>query len=167
MNVLTRPLRPGWHETNKPAASIKTDEFEQYVRAVHFPRDSYDLLLKINDIGAGADNFFPGVKPPDFKYVSKKDGFEFFVEAKFRSRFQDQITEWAKLFEARRYQELNPATPEFIAIGVGGRPAAPERVYLVPARDLKFVTQYPSVMQKYELYPGRAVDEKLLRRILE
>jgi hypothetical protein len=73
----------------------------------------------------------------------------------------------AKLFEARRYQELNPATPEFIAIGVGGRPAAPERVYLVPARDLKFVTQYPSVMQKYELYPGHAVDEKLLRRILE
>jgi len=154
MNVLTRTLKPDWDEANKPVSNIAGDEFEQYVRAVLFPRESYDLLLKTNNFRNNKDDYSLSIKLPDFKYVSKKDGIEFYIEEKFRARFQDQILEWNKFFELKRYQDINTVTPVIIAIGLGGRPSAPERVFLVPARHLKFVKQYPSMMRKYELSPG-------------
>ena len=167
MNVLTRSLKAAWEEATKPAGYVKGDEFEQYVRITLFPRDLYDLLEKTHDYRDNRDDFIESSKFPDYKLRLKSNGFEFFVEAKFRARFQDQILEWGKFFQLKRYQEIDSITPVFIAVGLSGRPSMPEQVFLMPVRHIKFVKLYPGFMQKYEVEPNQPVNEKILKRILE
>lgn len=167
MNVLTRTLKAAWEEANKPVSYVKGEEFEHYVRDVLFPVDIYLMLDKTHDYRDNIDDFIESTKLPDFKFGSRTLGLEFFVEAKFRSRFQDQVLEWCKFFQLRRYQELDNTTPVLIAVGLGGRPSAPERVFLMPVKHIKFVKLYPGFLQKYEIKPGRTISESFLKRILE
>jgi hypothetical protein len=167
MNVLTRTLKAAWDEANKPVTYVKGDEFEQYVRDVLFPREAYVLLDKTHDYSDNRDDYIEHTKLPDFKFEAVMLGREFFVEAKFRSRFQDQVLEWCKFFQLKRYQELDNVTPVLIAAGVGGRPSAPERVFLMPVKHIKFVKLYPGFLQKYEIRPDRCISESTLKRILE
>jgi hypothetical protein len=167
MNVLTRTLKAAWEEANKPVSYVIGDEFEQYVRDIIFPRDAYTLLDKTHDYRDNRDDYIEHTKLPDFKFESTALRREFFVEAKFRSRFQDQVLEWCKFFQLKRYQELDNVTPVLIVAGLGGRPSAPERVFLMPVKHIKFVRLYPGFLQKYEIRPDRCVSESTLKRILE
>jgi hypothetical protein len=167
MNVLTRTLKAAWEEANKPISYVKGDEFEQYVRDDLFPGELYSLLEKTHDYRDNRDDFIQSTTLPDFKFDAKHLGLEFYVEAKFRSRFQDQILEWCKFFQLKRYQELDNITPVLICIGLGGRPSAPERAFLMPVKHIKFVKLYPGFLQKYEIRPDRPVSEQALKRILE
>lgn len=167
MNVLTRSLRTAWDEANKPLIYVKADEFENHVRATLFPCESFDILEKARDFSDNRENRAAFSVYPDIKFRSKISGFEFFVEAKFRARFQNQILEWSKFFELKNYQQLDNLTPVLIAVGLGGRPSMPERVFLMPVKHIKFVKLYPGFMQKYEVDPSRPVTESLIKRILE
>ena len=167
MNILAGALKTSWGESNPTVITARGDEFEQFVKTKLFPRDSYDILYKTPEYGDRRDRYFTPVNQPDCKYVSKNEGFEFFVEPRFRAGFQNQILEWGKFFDLNRCREMDMVLPVLIAIGLGGRPAAPERVFLVPARFAKFVKQYPSLMQKYEVEPGQSVSEAFLKRILD
>ena len=166
MNVLTRTLKTAWEEVNQPFNLAGGDDFRSYVREVLFPQKDYEPVDKtISYMGEGeGPQDWTGL--PDFKFFSKVSGLEFFVEAKFRSHFQDQILEWCKFFQLKRYQELDNLAPVLIAIGVGGRASAPERLFLLPVKHIKFVKLYPGFMQKYELHPG-PVSAGHLKRILE
>ncbi len=166
MNVLAGAVRTSWGEGNKAVSHVRGDDFEQYVKTELFPRESYDILYKTRDYRGNGNDYFTPSRQPDCKYVSKNEGLEFFVETKFRAKFQDQILEWCKFFELKHYQEIDLVIPVLIAIGLGGRPSTPERVFLVPVKHVKFVKLYPSLMQKYEVEPDRPVSERTLKRIL-
>lgn len=166
MNVLVRTLKAAWEEANKPAGFVKGDEFEQYVRTMLFPQKSYELLSKTHDYKDNKADFIKSSKQPDFKFKSVKLGTEFFVEAKYRSGFQDQVLEWGKYFQLKRYQAIDVVTPVLIVIGLGGRPTAPEKVFLIPVKHIKFVRLYPGFLEKYRVAPGDSISEKLLKRIL-
>jgi hypothetical protein len=103
---------------------------------------------------------------PDYKFRSKGEGVEFFIEAKFRTRFSAGVLEWCKHFQLKRYQEIDIVVPVLVAIGLGGRPAAPEKVFLVPIQHIKFVKLFPSFLQRYEVQPGQPITESHLKRIL-
>ncbi len=163
MIVLTKTSKNPRLESLESFNHVRTDHFEAYVRATLLPREEYNLFFRNSAVNK---NRFSPAREPEYKYVSKT-GIEFFVETRFRTRFQDQILEWGKFFELKQYQDVDQVTPVIIAIGLGGQPAAPERVFMVPVRHVKFVKNYPSLLQKYEVEPGQCVSEQFLMRILE
>jgi hypothetical protein len=167
MNVLTRTLKTVWEEANKPILDISHDEFEQHVKFVLFPSETYDQLQRAYDLPDDHEELLQSLQLPDMKFRARTLGLDFFLETQFRSRFQDQIPEWCKFFQLKRYQELDNITPVLICIGLGGRPAMPERVFLIPVKHIKFVKLYPGFLQKYEIRPDRPVSEHALKRILE
>jgi hypothetical protein len=166
MNVLVRALRAAWDEANKPAGFVKGDEFEQYVRATLFPRDSYDLLSKTHDYRDNKADVIKSSRQPDYHFRSNELNIEFFVEAKYRSVLQNQAIEWGKYFQLKRYQKIDNVTPVLIVIGLGGRPSAPEKIFLMPVKHIKFVKLYPGFLEKYRVAPGYSISDKLLKRIL-
>jgi hypothetical protein len=166
MNVLAGALKSSWNGAVNTESCVRGNEFEQYMRITLFPRETYDLFFKTDQTNKNSDGLRVNLKHPDYKFKSKGLGIEFYVEAKFRARFQDQILEWCKFFELRRYQEIDNVTPVVIAIGLGGKPSLPERVFLVPVKHIKFVKLYPSLMQKYEIAPGDSISERFLKGIL-
>jgi hypothetical protein len=167
MNVLTHILKTTWEEANKSIIHTGSDDFEQYVRYTIFPSASYEQLEKACNYCMDSDNFLESLQLPDLKFVSRSLGLEFFIETRFRSRFQDQIPEWCKFFQLKHYQELNNVTPVLICIGLGGRPSAPAQLFLIPVKHIKFVKLYPGILQKYEIPANQPVSEHALRRILE
>lgn len=166
-NVLMKPVKSAWEAAENPGLYGRGDDFEQYIRDTLLPREAYDLLYKTHDFTEELEDYVTYTKQPDYKFRSKAVGIEFFIEAKFRGKFQDQVLEWCKLFQLKRYQELDNILPVLIVAGLGGRAGSPERVFVVPVKHIKFVKLYPGFLQKYEVRPDRGVSEDHLRRILE
>jgi len=166
LNVLTRVLKAVWDEANKPVSYVKGDEFELYVRTTLFTRDSYELLSKTHDYADNKGDFIASSKMPDFQFKTKNSKIEFFVEAKYRSKYQDQALEWCKFFQLKRYQEIDDVTPVLIVIGLGGQSSAPERVYLIPMKHIKFTKLYHSFLQRYEIPPHQPISESYVKRIM-
>jgi hypothetical protein len=167
VNAMAKPAQSAWEASRNPTIFEKGDDFEQYIRYTLLPADAYDLLYKTNDLTESMEDYVTYTKQPDYKFRSKARGIEFFIESKFRARFQDQVLEWCKLFQSKRYQEIDRAAPVVVMAGLGGRPSAPERVFMMPMKHLKFVRLYPGFLQKYEIRPDRSVSEEYLSRILE
>lgn len=167
MNTVITPVRADWDEAGKSTNYFRGDEFEQYIRNTLFPRESFDVLFKTHDYAGNLDEYITYSKLPDYKFRIKSLGADFFIQAKFRAKFQDQVLEWCKLFQQKRWQEIDNVTPVLVVIGVGGRPTAPERVYLVPVRQMKFVKLYPGFLQKYGVLPDRAVSDGILKQLLK
>jgi hypothetical protein len=167
VNILSKSVKSAWEEARNPAFFGRGDDFAQYVRDVLLTRDNYDLLHKTNDLTENLDDYVTYTRQPDYKFRSKTLGIEFFIEANFRGKFHNQVLEWCKLFQLKRYQEIDQITPVVIVAGVGGRASSPERVFLIPVKHIKFVRLYPGFLNKYEIRPDRYVSEDHLRRILE
>jgi hypothetical protein len=159
-------MKAAWDEANKPVGYVKGDEFERYVRTALFPRDTYELLSKTHDYADNKGDYITSSKMPDFEFKSKNSGIEFFVEAKYRSKYQAQALEWCKLYQLKRYQEINNVTPVLVAIGLGGQPAAPESVCLIPMKHIKFTKLYPSFLERYEIRPGQPISESYVKRMM-
>jgi hypothetical protein len=166
MNVLARVMRAAWDEANKPVTYAKGEEFEHYTRERLFPKEAYDLLQKTHSYIDNKGDFIASSKEPDFRFKSKYSCTEFYVEAKFRSKYHDGGLEWCKDFQLKRYQEIDNAVPVLIAIGLGGHPAEPEKVFLIPMKHIKFIKLYPSFLSKYEVPPGHSISANHLKNIL-
>jgi hypothetical protein len=87
MSAINRALKAAWQELKKPASCVKGDEFERYIRTNLFPPVSYALLQKNHDFLTTQDFDIESSKEPDFRFRSQQSSIEFFVEAKYRSRF--------------------------------------------------------------------------------
>ena len=164
MNVTAGALKTRWGEAAKMPDPVKGEKFDRYVRDVLFPQELYELRYDYEDT---RDDYISHSKLPDHKYRSINEGIEFFVETRCRARFQDRILEWCKFFELKHYQEIDNIIPVLIAIGLGGKPSAPERAFLVPVKHIKFVKLYPLLLQKYEIDPGRHISERFLKILLQ
>ena len=162
MSVINRALKAAWKELKKTASYVKGDEFERYIRANLFPPASYVLLHKNHDFFTSQDFDIESSKEPDFKFKSQTNGIEFFVEAKYRSHFFRGKLEWCKTYQLRRYQAINKNTPIFIVIGVGNNSTAPEQVYLIPMKEIKYTVLFQSFLRKYKIPTDQYVPETSL-----
>jgi hypothetical protein len=162
MSAINRALKAAWQELKKPASYVKGDEFERYIRANLFPAVSYVLLHKNHDFYTSQDFDIETSKEPDFRFKSQASGTEFFVEAKYRSQFFRGKLEWCKTYQLRRYQAINKGTPIFIVIGVGKNPLAPEQVYLIPMKEIKYTVLFHSFLRKYKIIVNQCVPEDSL-----
>jgi hypothetical protein len=166
MNVLARVMRGAWREANKQATYVKVDEFERYVREKLFTSEAYDLLNKTRDYVYNDDDYLAYSKALDFRFKCKSNGFEFYVEAKFRPKYHDDGLELCKSFQLKRYQEIDNTVPVLAVIGLGGRSNEPEKVFLVPIKHIRFTKLHPSFLQRYEIHPNHSVSASLLKSIL-
>lgn len=82
------------------------------------------------------------------------------VECKYRSRFSvtkqgDEFIQWASEFNIKNYNAYREKTRNriFIAIGVGGAPSAPGRLFLVPLHALQKTKASENYLNKFERNP--------------
>ena len=167
MGVIDRALKAAWYELTKPASYVKGDEFERFIRNILFPGAHYELLYKTYDYSTSRAFSIESSREPDFRFRTIKSGLEFFIEAKYRSRFYYGKIEWCKPYQLRRYQVINKEIPIFIVIGVEGKPTAPEQVYLLPLRHIKYTVLFRSFLRKYEVPGDRSISDIDLLDITE
>jgi hypothetical protein len=125
------------------ASSIDSYEkgflFEQYIRNLFNP-DGFKLTK-----WRESKRYRPGYLPwdhsfPDLEIMfgdSRK--YKFAVECKWREQFIDGKITWATDSQICTYQifESQCRMPVFIAIGIGGEPSAPEKLFVTPLRNIE------------------------------
>ena len=84
-----------------------------------------------------------------------KRSYRFAVECKWREKFRNGIITWAKSSQICNYQIFQDQVriPVFVAIGVGGEPDNPEKLFLTPLNSILKSSVYESDLVPYERKP--------------
>lgn len=140
------------------------EQFEDYIAKHLFPTELYDLIHRTNTYEQNKERYAEDTLRPDFKFRCKKTLTEFYVEAKYRSRF-DSIgkIEIAHLKQFRRFEALvkGEKTPVFFVIGYGGTSNEPEGVSLIPIQKVEYLTVYKNFLLNYEVGSKAVISESL------
>jgi len=166
MGVFTRVVKAALNEASKPETFVKGDEFEDFVRKHIFPHNDYELLARTHDYTFNKNDFVQSSKDPDFKFMSRRTGNAFFVEAKYRSAYFNGAIEWCKTYQLTRYEAINKTTPVYVVIGVGNLPSSPEQVFLVPVKRIRYMRLFRSFLKEYEIPRNRCVSAEKLFGLL-
>jgi len=150
-------------EFDKPPGHVKGDDFENYVEDYMFYKDKYRLVHRTQDYSANKYRYIENSKDPDFKFKSIKTGKEFFVEAKYRSRFYTDTVEWCTFPQLKRYQKIDRDTTVYLALGIGGDAYTPDHIFFIPLKDIKYTKLYRSFLKKYEVSVDSPIDHRLLK----
>jgi hypothetical protein len=87
-----------------------------------------------------------------FEFSLKEDKCEFSVECKWRKNLYNDGVLIAKDYQLKQYKEFerNNNIPVFIAIGLGSSGAYPERLFILPLKDINNSFIHIDVLSKYE-----------------
>jgi len=132
------------------------EAFEGYVQDVLFQERYYVLIEKTHNHIENAHRYVESSLKPDFKFRPRFGGEPFHVEAKYRSKYYNEV-QWCKPYQLDRYKEINKFTAVYIAIGIGGSPNCPKYVYVIPLSELQYNTFRPSHFGKYRYPTGYSV----------
>ena len=165
MSTIAELLEAIKNVITKPDTFKKGDEFEEYVQKVLFPNSNFILLQQTHDYIANKNRYIESSKEPDFKFRSRIEGKDFFVEAKYRSGFHNGVIDWCKPFQLRRYQIMDNIIPVYIAMGIGGQPKEPYQISLIPMKHIRFCRLYPAFLTKFSVSTGHCITEKELSMI--
>jgi hypothetical protein len=132
----------------------KGEKFENYVNTVLFPESDYVLVHRTNNYDQNKDRFAENTLMPDFKFRCKRTHSEFYVEAKYRSSFNQQekleVMNLAQKDRFLRIQETE-SIPVFIVVGYKGQPENPTNISFFPLNELLYLGLYPSFLRKFNL----------------
>ncbi len=142
----------------------KGEEFEQFVQNNLFPEKDYTLVHRTDSYEQNKNRFAEDTLKPDFKFRCNKTQKEFYVEAKYRSKFKAN-----KRIDVISFQQLNrfkgikneENIPIFIVVGFGGSPSKPKELSLVPIEELKYLELYQSFLRTYT-FRHSIIDSALL-----
>ena len=130
----------------------KGDDFEKFV-VQKFDKKYFRIKEWAGDKyinGVYADT----TPQPDLllQFTLKQVVTEFSVECKWRQNLYKNGIEFAKKAQFERYKsfERTQKHPVFIAIGIGGKAASPEQLYIVPLRDIDDNFISIEKLEKYE-----------------
>jgi len=132
------------------------EAFEDYVQDVLFHDRHFVLIEKTHNHIENAHRYVESSLKPDFKFRSRYGGEAFHVEAKYRSKYYNEM-QWCKPYQLDRYREIDKVTTVYIAIGISGSPGAPKYVYVIPLSQLSYNTFKPSSFGKYRCATGYSV----------
>ena len=90
-----------------PQNFIIGEQFENFIEKNLFPEELYDLVHRTNNYVQNKERYSEDTLRPDFKFRCKKTQQEFYVEAKYRSKF-DSLgkIEITHLKQFRRFEEI-------------------------------------------------------------
>jgi len=117
--------------------------FEEYIRLL-FNQDHFHLKKWRQSGTLPKDTYIHDLCYPDLELIFVgKNQHPFAVECKWRTEFKRGKIDWATRKQITRYEEFEfkRAMPVFIAIGVGGAPANPEKLFVTPLCNLKNYTE--------------------------
>ncbi|MDO9553859.1 hypothetical protein [Rhodonellum sp.] len=90
---------------------------------------------------------------PDIQLSLKLAGkvYPLSVECKWRSEPTSPFVQFASPAQLKRYQEFEDKTgnPVFIALGIGGKPSAPNSLYIIPIQAFQKPVQHLANLAKY------------------
>jgi hypothetical protein len=134
----------------------KGNDFEKYVADL-FDNRYFSIVQWSTDITRKHDKFVESDAGPDLtiRYVPNNELF--YVECKFRSDLYEGKLHWSNPQQLKRYQGFARENrhPFFIAIGFGGDPSDPERMFCIPLDEARYPALYPSVFEKFERNPEK------------
>ena len=117
----------------------KGGEFEEYIKRL-FNQRSFDVIKHRKS--QLLDGFFDeDHRNPDLEMqlvFSRRKKFTFAVECKWRKAFKNGAITWARqenIFIYQNYQK-NFNIPVFVAIGIGGEPSQPEKLFVTPLNQI-------------------------------
>lgn len=145
----------------------KGEDFENFVENNSFSKKDFTLIHRTNNKTQNKERFAENTKLPDFKFRSLKTLKEFYVEAKYRSKYDannqlDLLNE--SQFDRFNSLEYKKNTPVYIIIGLTGEPHNPKKTFLVPLKDLKNGKVTETFINDY-LIPKLQVNEENLNLI--
>ena len=156
------------NEVNKPASFIKGEEFENYVRKYIFPKSDYDLVHKTHDYNSNNGDYVESSLKPDFKFRDKKNGNEFYVEAKWRRGVynKENKIDWCNQNQLRRYKAIDKNENKvFIVLGFGDKATKPEEIVLFPVSSCNYYSLYDSFLNKYSFYVDKPIFSSYLWKL--
>ncbi|MDP3974813.1 MAG: hypothetical protein Q8P88_00805 [Candidatus Jorgensenbacteria bacterium] len=114
----------------------KGHRFEDYV-ATLFPAHHWVVVDRTRDFSKALGRFVESDTNPDFMFRNVKTGKAFAVECKFRSYLYKGGISWDRQ-KGERYHAygIKHNVPVFVAIGLGGNPKKPERLFMCPLEKL-------------------------------
>lgn len=144
---------------NKNISSyIKGEKFEKYVEKYLFPEKYYSIIHRTNTYEQNKERFAEDTKKPDYKFKCKKTGQEFYVEAKFRTKFNNaKKIEVISLSQFRRFETLQDEEkcPIYMIIGYGGDPSNPSSISIIPIEKMEHLSLYKSYLRNYNINKNR------------
>ncbi len=140
------------------------EQFENYIEKHLFPTALYDLIHRTNNYEQNKERYSEDTLRPDFKFRCKKTHQEFYIEAKFRSRFDAfGKIEIAHLKQFRRFEDIvkEEKTPVFFVIGYGGMATQPEAISLIPIQKIEYLTVYKNFLLNYGIDDKAVLNDSL------
>jgi hypothetical protein len=131
--------------------------FEEYITRLfnkrHFTLDKCHESRRIVDHPIPVSFTYPDLELIFF--IGRKQ-YRFAVECKWRQTFWDGKIQWAKPRQIRAYEDFQrrQCIPVFIAIGIGGQPHRPEKLFVTPLCNISHTTEvYESNLILYKRKP--------------
>jgi len=143
-------------KVNQPDYFEKGRLFEEYIKGLFNERKF--RLLKWRKAEKFSDGVFSlDSSNPDLELVfTGTRHYRFAVECKWRKEFINGRITWANDYQICSYEsfEDQKRIPVFIAIGIGGEPSAPEKLFVTPLRNISMYSDvYESDLIAYKRKP--------------
>ena len=128
----------------------KGDDFEDYLIQLIGKQNDVQFVGKVSDYHKDGVSALENVEP-DLKFKFKN--IPFAVECKWRRSFVNGKINWAKNYQVKNYNDYSKSKKEkvFVAIGIGGSPNAPEKLFLVPLYRLTQDFAIESYIQEFQI----------------
>ncbi len=162
---LSNAFQKFFQELFKPKSFLKGEDFESCLRTKVFKKENYELIMKTHDFHENKKDYVKSSLHPDYFLRDKNTNVEFWVEAKYRENLFKGKIKWCTEKQFARYKKFGKEEKVLIAIGFGGRPKNPEKIYLIPLRKIKYHGLYPNSIAEFEFTEKRKniVDSLLTR----
>ena len=142
----------------------KGEDFEKFVEEQLFSKKDYILVHRTGTFDQNKDRFAENTLLPDFKFRCKFTNQEFYVEAKFRSKF-NSLEKLDVMNKAQKERFINiqetEKIPVFIIIGYQGSPMNPDKLSLIPLNELLFLGLYAKFLDSFKIKKQSIQSEKL------
>jgi hypothetical protein len=143
MNQILTPTARKQNDAREYYAEGKA--FEEYIINLfndrNFARIKWRASEKFTGTSLPPDHFFPDLEMELVFGRSRK--YRFAVECKWRREFRDGIIKWAKDSQICSYRMFQDQVriPVFVAIGIGGEPSNPEKLFVTPLNNIWMVNE--------------------------
>jgi hypothetical protein len=134
---------PNYKQISLDKSLRKGHEFEDYIITL-FNERKFKLLEWRSDKTASNGVYPESCTYPDLEFAFQgKQKHRFAVECKWREEFKEGKIKWSYQQQIETYLNYQKERniPVFIAIGVGGFPNSPEKLFVTPLHDIKDKTR--------------------------
>ena len=130
------------------------NDFEDTVIRMFDP-SVFELIHRTPRYDESHGRYVHGMELPDLRFKEISTGRKFWVECKYRSRFEpDWSIEWCTRSQLTAYKRTSHEYrgPVLIVIGVGGTIEKPEKAYCLDLARINFTTLYYGTFKENRVY---------------